>query len=355
MGIFDIIFDKASNKKLSFDNPVFIKEFERKNDTIKVLEGLLKEPEKYDVKKVQTDLKLFNEGMIGEEKVSFELKNSHMPILIIHNLDCKFNNLNAQIDYIIISQSYIIAVECKNMIGDLEITNSGEFIRHYKNSYGKYYKKECMYSPITQNERHAYLLKDILNHMNVVDKSVIDNIVLSKIVLTNPKTYINKRFAPKQIKDKVIRADQIIDVMHKLSDEYKPVLSEDDMKCIANKLLVYQNFDEKNINIEKYKLNVNNKEPKEKNIKAEEIVVNNKKDTEEIEKSPLYNELKSYRYNKSKEEKIKPYMIFYNNTLEQIVTDKPTNKDDLMKIKGISTVKCDKYGQDIIKIVAKYV
>ena len=37
----------------------------------------------------------------------------------------------------------------------------------------------------------------------------------SIVVLSNPKTYLNYKFAKKEVKDKVIRADQLIDFIKK--------------------------------------------------------------------------------------------------------------------------------------------
>lgn len=37
----------------------------------------------------------------------------------------------------------------------------------------------------------------------------------SIVVLANPKTYLNYKFAKKEVKDKVIRADQLIDFIKK--------------------------------------------------------------------------------------------------------------------------------------------
>lgn len=40
----------------------------------------------------------------------------------------------------------------------------------------------------------------------------------SIVVLANPKTYLNYKFAKKEAKDKVIRADQLIDFIKKSND-----------------------------------------------------------------------------------------------------------------------------------------
>lgn len=79
-----------------------------------------------------------------------------------------------------------------------------------------------------------------------------------------------------------------------------------------------------------------------------------KKGTSNIEESPLYNELREYRLNKSREEKVKPYFLYNNRELETIIKVKPKTIEELKSIKGFGDVKCGKYGTDIINIISKY-
>ena len=57
---------------------------------------------------------------------------------------------------------------------------------------------------------------------------------------------------------------------------------------------------------------------------------------------------------KSREEKVKPYFIYNNKQIKFIITRKPQTKDELKKIYGFGDIKVDKYGEDIISIVKKY-
>ena len=105
-------------------------------------------------------------------------------------------------------------LECKNLIGNIEIDNRGNFIRNYELS-GKRVR-EKMYSPLTQNQRHLLVLKEVRksNKGNfltklIFEKSFEDN-YKSVVVLANPKTCLNDRFAKKEIKQQVIHADQLI-------------------------------------------------------------------------------------------------------------------------------------------------
>lgn len=80
--------------------------------------------------------------------------------------------------------------------------------------------------------------------------------------------------------------------------------------------------------------------------KAEEQVVDNASD--------LYEEIRRYRYNKSKEEGNKPYFLFNNNTLDLLVKERPRTKEELLKIQGFGQVKVDKYGEDLLGIINKF-
>ena len=48
----------------------------------------------------------------------------------------------------------------------------------------------------------------------------------------------------------------------------------------------------------------------------------------------IYDELKIYRLNKSKELNIKPYFIYNNEEMERIIDTFPLSKEDFLSIKG---------------------
>lgn len=142
------------------------------------------------------------------------------------------------------------------------------------------------------------------------------------------------------------------------------------MRRIGSALLKY-NKEESTINLDKYIISTSKMNDEDRNVELEDkkqsIVEMQEKEIEKkagikvsheenvpISEEELYKELKQYRYNKSREEKSKTYFVFTNESLEQIVSQKPKNREELMEIKGLGSVKCDKYGIDIINIVMKY-
>jgi superfamily II DNA helicase RecQ len=63
---------------------------------------------------------------------------------------------------------------------------------------------------------------------------------------------------------------------------------------------------------------------------------------------------KAYRLDKSREEKIKPYFIYNDNQLKDLIAKMPRNKEELQTVSGFGEVKANKYGDDILKIIKKY-
>lgn len=52
---------------------------------------------------------------------------------------------------------------------------------------------------------------------------------------------------------------------------------------------------------------------------------------------------------------MKAYFIFTNRELEDIIARMPQTLDELKKVAGFGEVKCQKYGNAIVKIVKKYI
>lgn len=362
MGFLDKLKEVMTNKPANLREPKFIKEFNENNNQLKDLEELLKVAPEDTKKEIEKDRKLLSYGLLGEKNVAYELKNSHMPILILHDLYLKYNELIAQIDFVVIAQRFILVIECKNMVGDIEITSSGDFIRYFKTSNGKVYKKEGMYSPIVQNERHVELIRDILKNEGYF-KNTDFGLVQHAVTVANPKAVINSKYSKKELKDHIIKHEQLINKMKQLQEANKDGrwFTEETMYNLADSLMKYNEtytIDYK----KKYDISVvSNDEDNETDMEKEEIISleekiedadkNNIQESECLEVSKIYKELKEYRLKKSREEKVKPYFLYNNQELEAIIEVKPKTIEELKTIKGFGNVKCEKYGVDIIEIV----
>ncbi len=139
--------------------PVFLKETSDIDSYIAKLQYLLEENEGEKANLIKKHLNMANSGKYGESNIAFELKNSGMDMYILHDICLEYNDLSAQIDYLVITRKHIYVIECKNLIGNIEIDHTGAFIRKYE-FFGKFIK-EGIYSPITQNQRHLQVLKEV--------------------------------------------------------------------------------------------------------------------------------------------------------------------------------------------------
>jgi len=209
MGLFDKI-----------KEPVILKEDSSAKMQLQALEQLLTEVKDPKVRTaIESEITAVKAGIFGEETILFELKNSHIPMFVLHDLYLECDGLTAQIDFLLITRRHFFVIECKNLYGNITISNSGDFIR----TIGT--RKEGIYSPITQCKRHLELIKQIrrAEQSNVLARTIFESNFYtnyrSVVVLANPKTIVNDRYAPKEIKSQVIRADQLSEYIRKVNKE----------------------------------------------------------------------------------------------------------------------------------------
>lgn len=200
-------------------NPVFLKDDSDADRQLVSLQSLREKATGELAEKIEEKISRVNAGIFGEQTVRFELLNSHIPMYILHDLFLEQDGLTAQIDYLIVTRKQIFVLECKNLYGNIEINNAGDFIRTV--SYGRHTKKEGIYSPVTQNRRHLELIKQIRSaeKRNFLAKAMFekyfDENYRSIVVLANPKTVLYDRYAKKEIRQQVIRADQLAEYIRK--------------------------------------------------------------------------------------------------------------------------------------------
>lgn len=352
MGIFDAIKEVVTQKPVHLKRPDFYK---ADSDARKQLERLreLQAGAPDEVKpQIERDVKLLSYGIAGEEAVAFELNNSYLPIIVLHDLRLEHEGLSAQIDYLIITTKFCLIVECKNLFGNLEVNSRGEFIREL--AFNGKRKKEGIYSPVTQNARHMEMIKvlRLANKKNPVMRAALEKsfgeLHKSVIVLANPKTVINLKRAPKEIKDQIIRGDQLIAHIKKLLRENKDwASSEKEMYEMAEFFVGLHK--EKPVDYAAKYFSSDSSEVSDEAVEGlpDQVEI-------DITETPLYQALKQYRYETSKAEGIKAYYVYNNLQLEAVIAAMPRNLDELRKVSGFGAVKCANYGTAIIEIVGKY-
>jgi superfamily II DNA helicase RecQ len=324
---------------------MILKEIDDKTKEIKTLEKLIKESSSEKQKiLIKKDLTTLKNGFEAEKDnsylINFYLKDAKNTI-VLHDIRLEHNNLTAQIDHILINKVEIVVVESKSFSGILDIKPDGSFEVDYNG------KIRTFNNPIEQNKRHAELLKQFLNDHNLLKNKIGQEISIKNQVILNPKTTIKNTILPNGI----IRADQFIsDWRNKLNDVSifqitKALLSmksQEIITDIANILI--QNHKPINFNYEKkYKIS--------KNTEIKEEIQISQESSKEKNIESIKQELKEFRLKKAKEKNFKPYMIFSDKTLEELLSNLPKDKKELKQINGFGDVKIEEFGEEIIKII----
>ncbi|MDD3654372.1 MAG: NERD domain-containing protein [Desulfotomaculaceae bacterium] len=404
--------DFLYGEERTIKSPRFIKDFTRHSKQINDLETLAKQLVNGHKKNmILKDIAYLRKGLEGESNVYYELINSFLPILCLHDIRLEYKGYTAQFDFIIISDKFICVLETKQLNGNVMINADGSFVRIIQNKDGREIKREGMYSPITQNERHLNILKQIIQDKQLMNETLY----LSFVVLANPKSILHKNKCPTEIKKKIIRHDQVISTLkyyqqnsayHKLETylfktaywlknndkqityDYnaKYQLTDNDFIATATQAryleginkkgkkfvkvfgsneqaeIIRQKYLDMGIGAERVNKDRYGKEEfyfyiaedssdssytvkKEIACTIEDAGSDSKKDRETLVK-----ELKEYRLKKSREEGFAAYLIFNNAEMDALITNYPTNEEELLKVKGFGKKKSEKYGQDILRI-----
>lgn len=262
-------------------------------------------------------IKTLSSGLYGENRLLYNLEHSNIPMYILYDVNLEFDNFKSQIDVIVITKRGIYVLESKNLKGNLNIDEFGNFVRKVN------YNKFGIRNPIAQNEEHIIMLKKILKREKIKCN------LQSLVVLTNDNGYVNFKKESKKYSKWVTRNDQLINTLTELERKKHIIYNENKIKKICDAIL-------------KYKI-----EYEEKIISQEEIeIVELELDIDKLEIS-----LKEWRKKKALIENIPPYVIFNDETLKTIATIKPKSLSDLLSIKGLGEKRILKYGNEILKIV----
>ena len=353
----EIIFGISSIKR-----PTWLKEFNENNKQLEDLKILSEKVYGEKKKLIDRDIMYLTYGMEGEKNVSYEIKNSYIPMLVLHDIRIEDGESVAQMDYILITKSFILVLETKALSGDITVNESGEFIRYFKNKAGKVYRKEGIYSPVAQNERHVRILTEYLKKNKMIKKYPI----YSCVVIANSKSVINKYKAPKEIQSQIIKYDQLTFFIkeklnyHKIKQDFKFL---DKVEYSIGKFLLENNKPIEFDYYKKYSLSEEDFIEKDSEVCSEEkvnnddVLLNGEDKSYEVKilnnknEEELRRKLKQLRINFAIKEKLPPYCIFNDETLNDILDKMPKDKEELMKVKGLAKVKVNKYGEEILGVL----
>lgn len=331
--------------------PEFVKDLDETNLNLDKLVELSTRIHGDKKDEVEMEILLMKQGIAGEREVQFELKNSFIPMLCLHDIRIEHDGLVAQLDFVIITKKFICVLETKKLNGDIEINSDGDFIRLIKNKYGKVIKKEGMYSPITQNERHISILRKML-----IENKIIKSVpIISSVIVASPKTIINKSYAPRKIQYELKKHDQIANFLKQQMEAFNDsfMITEKQMYEISNFLITNNkpaDFDWAG------KFAISDKDYTVTNIPNKQIKKDAPISNPQITKTDddIYEALKKYRLETARIEGVKPYFLFNNEEMDDLVSKKPKTISELMNIKGFGPKKAEKYGEAIISIFKSY-
>ncbi len=66
----------------------------------------------------------------------------------------------------------------------------------------------------------------------------------------------------------------------------------------------------------------------------------------------LYHALASWRRARAETEDVPPFKVFHNRVLDEIARTRPRSRDDLAAIPGIGPAKLERYGDEVLEVVA---
>ena len=229
----------------------------------------------------------------------------------------------------------IFEVECKNLIGNILVNEKGDFIREY--SFKGHKVKKGMESPYRQVQAQRDVYKKIWLKLQGKLKSFLfernfESFHRVLVVAANGENILNTKYAPKEMKNNIIKADALI---RKL--EYDRDRSDRDLWDNKKAMEQWANHFIK-LNIEK-----------EENF---EIKLEDCEDKVESSNTDILKErLIEFRKQRSKEKNIPAYYVFNNDELEKILQILPKTLEDLKKSKILNDVKVNAHGKDIVNII----
>ncbi len=333
MGIMDCAIDA-----FRFKDTIFYKENSDLQDKYNALKRLNEEYPKNE--ELQSELLIVKKGLDGENEILYQLKKAHIGMYVLRDIKVKYEDLTAQIDYVVITPVFTYYIECKNLIGNITVTDKGDFIREFTLN-GKRMKKG-MYSPLRQVEAQREVIRKIWesNTSSFIKFFASKNFEYYRrvlVVAANQDTILNTNKAPKEFKYKILRADSLVrkieyDLNHRDNDDH--LKSKKGMEGIAQSYLDLsskEEIDYYNYYKEKFCNNVN--VPIKDDLKERLI------------------ELRKTRCN---EMTIPAYYVFTNDELDKLIEVRPKTIEELKNANILTPIKIKTHGDLIVEEINKY-
>ncbi len=177
-------------------------------------------------------------GSYGEKQVSYQLSKANEGMFVLRDINLEWKDMTAQIDFIVITSHHCYFVECKNYTGNIEINKSGEFVVNTKP--GKKNGRVGIKSPLNQVEDQLEVFKKICLDNEEKTRELLNGVRFKDyfrtlVVFTNQENIIKSSYAPKEVRSRVIKVDEIIRYIKRGSELYNGKrLNKAEMNAIGN-------------------------------------------------------------------------------------------------------------------------
>ena len=325
-----------------FKDTIFLKENSDLQDRYDALMKLKTEYPKCE--ELYEELYIVKKGLEGENEIKYQLSKSNLGLYVLRDINIECEGLKAQIDYVVLTKMYCYFIECKNLVGNITVNENGDFIREYNINNRKI--KKGMYSPLRQVEAQRDVYKKIWNNrlssnkvLNFIKRALSENNYTDThrvlVVAANNETILNTKYAPKNIKDKVIRADALVrKIQYDLDKSDKTIwYSKKEVEDWANTFL--------NINVTN---NTNYYEFYKDKFIGKEVV-------KKVNDDELRKRLLTFRTERSKELNYPAYYVFNNEELDKLVELRPMTLEELKNSNILAPIKVKTHGELIIQII----
>lgn len=181
-------------------------------------------------------------GIFGEKQVLYYLKKSNIGMYILRDVNFKYADLKAQVDFVVITSHHCYFIECKNYSADIvRVDKQGNFETSTK--YKNRYQKKGIPSPLSQVNDQLTVFKRIClcdkeNTSKLLNGQKFDDFFQTIVVFTDLEKRLDVTNAPNSIKYKVLKVDNLIrqiDYMEKHSNT--KAFSQEQMLLVANYIL----------------------------------------------------------------------------------------------------------------------
>lgn len=188
-----------------------------------------------------SNFELLKESLNCEKALKSALENADINMYVSRDIKIGVDNLQAQIDYMVVTPVHAYLIECKSLIGDV-VVDGNNFTRKFGNI------EETIDSPVDIAIRNAEIVKRYRDaHRSKVFNSLnsygVDDYYKPLVVAANINNKLDINNASNEIKDIIIPLDNLIDYFNKEIKEtsFFNRDSKDTMLNVANFILYANN------------------------------------------------------------------------------------------------------------------